>query len=452
MTPKKKSKKISFSSPLKKGETSDIWTWPIYKHQLPVTCGHQEGTLHRSRLAEGEKCIVVDKQWFSPGEFERFAGKKSCKNWKLSIRCRGTPLGKLIREDHLKAAKYNGRRKKANKSPSTSDDLSTVSEGEDEDEDLDKENQVSSSSKESSTDVTDEEGELEEQTEQQPETSHDSGKKVFKVTCGAQTGTLHKQRFASGTRGKSIRTEKSWMTPEEFMKETSCQTDASWRKDITCEGEPLSVLIEAKVLRIHSLLCKCRLCDPDSDELENQKNDDECCICKSSNEEELVVCDHCPRSFHQKCHLPHVEDAILRDTRPWKCTFCVFRTTQEWLYLDELKWEAAMSRQISQRMLQCQYLLLYLCSADEEQTFATDPRRYLKDYSTVIKTPMWLGDIADKLQRQLYQTVGDFVSDVQLIFTNCSSYNRANAEILSEGNRLKELFDREVKSVFNITE
>lgn len=46
--------------------------------------------------------------------------------------------------------------------------------------------------------ITDEEGEAEAQTEEQPEASHDSSKKVFKVTCGAVAGTLHKKRFASG--------------------------------------------------------------------------------------------------------------------------------------------------------------------------------------------------------------------------------------------------------------
>lgn len=41
-------------SPLKKGEKSDIWTWPIYKVQLPVTCGTQQGLLNRDRLAKGQ--------------------------------------------------------------------------------------------------------------------------------------------------------------------------------------------------------------------------------------------------------------------------------------------------------------------------------------------------------------------------------------------------------------
>lgn len=415
-----------------------------------MTCGKLTGILSRGRLAKGEKCILVDKQWFTPTEFERLAGKASFKNWKLSIRCMDTPLGKLVQEGHLKSVRYKGGCKKAKKSLFSSNDLVTVSaEEDDEDEneecDLDK---ASSSSKESSSDVTDEEGEMEEQ--EQAGAGRDGGK-VFKVTCGTVTGTLYEKRFASGTRGKSIRTEISWMTPVEFMTAASCHTNASWRKNIMCEGEPLSVLIEGEDLRIHSLLCNCPLCRLNSEDQENQKNDDECFICK--NEDKMLVeCDHCPRSFHQTCHLPHVEDAILGDSSPWMCTFCVFRSNQGYYYQDDLKKEAVMSSQISPHMLRCQYLLLYLWSTDKEQTFATNPNLYLKDYSTVIQSPMWLGSVADKLQNQLYQTVGEFVSDIQLIFTNCASYNRDNAEILTTGNKLKEIFDREFKNVFNICE
>ena len=36
---------------------------------------------------------MVNKQWFTPAEFEGLAGKRS---WRKSIRCKGTPLGKLI--------------------------------------------------------------------------------------------------------------------------------------------------------------------------------------------------------------------------------------------------------------------------------------------------------------------------------------------------------------------
>lgn len=434
----KKSKKICFTPPMKKGEKGEIWTWPLYKSQLPVTCGQMSGTLQRDKLAKGEKCILANKQWFAPGEFERFAGKQSCKNWKLSIRCGGTPLGKLIKEGHLKTVAYKGGNKKAKKKLFSLEEATTELEKEEDDE----EDQDSSSDEP----TTDEE-EAEEQAVQQPEAGL-SNTKVFKVTCGDLAGTLHKKRFASGTLGKSIRTETSWMTPVDFCNESGL-TNVSWKKDIRWDGKPLSALMEAEILKIHSLLCACPLCKPDPEDLENEKNDDECCICKNEEEDqELVVCEECPRSFHQKCHLPHVDDIILNDDSPWLCTFCVFRANH--VCLDQLEVNAVMSQQISQHMMQCQYLLLSLRSADEEQMFSPDPMGYLANYSTSIKSPMWLGKVTEKLQQKQYQTVGEFVSDVQLIFANCAAFNRGNPEILAIGNQLRELFDNEFKKAFNI--
>ncbi|XP_014908752.1 nuclear body protein SP140-like isoform X2 [Poecilia latipinna] len=432
---KKKVKKIHFSSP-RKGEAGEIWTWPIYKTQLPVTCGEVEGTLIRDKLARGEKCILVDKKQFTPSEFEKLAGKGSAKNWKLSIRCKDTPLGKLIKDGHLKAAVYKRRIKQARKS------LFAASHSNTDEEDSEDEEEAQSLTEETSGEETEEQGES-------TQVNLDHCKTKFKVTCGALTGTLYKFRFASGKCGKSIRTELSWMSPEEFVNTALNQRDAAWRKDILYEGEPLSALIEANVLILHSLLCKCKRCKPKDEDLDDEKNDDECCICKSDGEEDLVECDQCPRSFHQNCHLPHIDDTTVEDDNQWLCTFCVFKLTEECRYPDEQRTEAVMSRQISQHLLECQYLLLYLCNADEEQIFATNPRQYLENYCSVIKTPMWLDKIADRLQRNEYQTVGEFVSDVQLIFTNSATYNR-NPQYLNMGEHLKHLFDREFKKAFNI--
>uniref|UniRef100_UPI003AAA474F uncharacterized protein sp100.1 isoform X2 n=1 Tax=Centroberyx gerrardi TaxID=166262 RepID=UPI003AAA474F len=456
---KKKLQKPSYSSPLRKGEKRDIWTWALYKTQLPVTCGDQEGTLSRDRLAKGEKCIVVKNQWFTPTEFEKFAGKASCKNWKVSIQCRDTPLRKLIQDGHLKSPGYKRLRTKAQKSLFRSKQSQSLTTGSDtdgeedgnEEVDQEKEDQASTSDKESSSDVTDEEGEEEDAALQEPGGSNDSSSKtLFKVTCGAAAGTLHKDRFASGTCGKSIRTEKSWMSPVDFVKEGSSQPDASWMKDIQWEGKPLAVLLKANVLEIHSMLCKCRLCIPDCKNQESQKNDDECFICRSEGEKDLVVCDQCPRSFHQECHLPHVEDAMLGDDSPWICTFCVLKASQAWRYSAQLTHEKALSRQISEHLLECQYLLLSLYNADEDQIFATDPSIHVRGYTNLIRSLMWLEKVAENLLNRCYQTVGEFVSDVQLIFTNCATFNRDNAEFQAMGVRLKELFEREFKNVFSI--
>ncbi|XP_034055947.1 nuclear body protein SP140-like protein [Gymnodraco acuticeps] len=441
VTPRKRPEKIRFSSPLKKGEKNDIWNWDLYKSQLPVTCGEKEGILSRKRLADGEKCITVGRQWFSPGEFERFAGKGSSKNWKMTITCLDTTLGKLIQTGHLKAENYRAGCKKTKKTLFPTDDVTTVSEEEvDEDSDQD-----SSSSTDISTAGTDEEGEREEQTG----ASHDSGRKVFKVTCGPLAGDLHKKRFATGVLGKSIRTETRWMTPMQFMLE-ACPTYLSWRKDIECEGKALGDHIKANILRIHKVRCDCNSANREVRIWDDENNDDECFICKSGEEDKFVMCDTCPRSFHQKCHLPHVEDNIIRDGNQWMCTVCVYKANEN-LYPSESGRGAALARTISQRLLHCQYLLLCLRSADKDQIFASNPCG-LERYSSVIKTPMWLDNVAGKLQKKLYQTVREFVSDIQLIFSNSASYNQDNAGYLATGNRLKELFDKEFNSVFNISE
>ncbi|XP_029997976.1 LOW QUALITY PROTEIN: nuclear body protein SP140-like protein [Sphaeramia orbicularis] len=440
---KKKSKKLCFSSPLKRGEKGNIWTWDIFKDQIPVTCGDKEGFLNRQRLAKGEKCIAVGRQWYTPGEFEKFAGKASCKNWKLNICCEGTTLGKLIQEGHLKVKNFK-RRTKAKKSLFS--DRVPTGEG---DDDFDEEEQDSSSDRQNSTNTTEEEDDAGEQTEEQSDDREDVHKTVFKVTCGDVAAMLHKERFVSGILGKCIRTEKSWMTPVDFVKEVLCETDVSWKKDIICEGKPLGDLIEKKILSCHSLFCDCRLCAPDSEDLDDQKNDDECWICR--REGKLVQCDYCPRSFHQTCHLPHVEDAILEDDQPWMCMFCVFTKYKESFSSMETT-AAALSCNISEHMLQCQYLLLHLYNTDQQQIFATNPTLYLSDQTTVVTTPMWFGRVAEKLQEKQYQTVGDFVSDVHLIFTNCASYNRDNPEFTAMGVTLKEFFDREFENAFKIQE
>ncbi|XP_041736822.2 nuclear body protein SP140-like protein [Coregonus clupeaformis] len=443
---KRKVQRPKYCSTLRKGVKADIWTWPIYKIQLPVNCGDKEGMLNRVKLAKGERCIVVQGRWLTPSVFEEFGGKKNSKNWKYSIRCRDTTLGKLIQEGHLTSPGF--KRRKSAQAKRT----------------LLPSNQSAGSITESEEDDNDEEEEEEEEAEQEGERgkqantaggesstggSHGVVKKsVFKVTCGAINGTLHKERFASGSCGKSIRTELRWMTPMEFVTGGSALADASWKKDIQWDGKPLSILIESKILVIHSLLCKCKLCSPTAKDRHDQDNDDDCFICRSQGS--LICCDKCPRSFHQRCHLPNVDDAMLGNNRLWMCTFCVLRNSQSWRYPKQMTYQEALTCRISDHLLECQYLLLCLYYADEDQIFVEDPCIHVRNYTSVIKTPIWLDRVVENLQQNLYQSVQHFVSDVLLIFTNCATFNRDNAEFRGMGERLKDLFEREFKSTFSI--
>ncbi|XP_062340873.1 nuclear body protein SP140-like protein isoform X2 [Osmerus eperlanus] len=465
---RKKVQKPSFGTPLTKGQSRDIWTWELYRTQVPVTCGDKEGMLYRAKLAKGEKCIIVKDKWFTPAGFEEFGGMKSCRNWKGSIRCGGTPLDKLIQEGHLTSP---GMTRNRSHSPKIKRTLFPRSH-----------------SKTSITESESEEEERETGESDSEEGSRDGGQpKDFKVTCGIISGVLHKYRFASGTCGRSIRTEHSWMTPVEFLRVGSSSSD-DWRRDIQCDGRPLCSLIEEGSLTIHTR-CVCRLCSSDPEDLKEQSSDDDCFICRGDGN--LVMCDTCPRSFHQDCHLPRLDDALLSSECEWVCTVCVYQTSKDWRYPEGKTLREAHSCPVYTHLLECQYLLMYMYHADEERVFATDSclkiegyRRVVRTpmwldkvkekllmymyhadeervfatdsclkiegYRRVVRTPMWLDKVKEKLQQEQYQTVQHFMMDLLLIFDNCATFNKDDKRIRDVGFKLRDCFEREFTSVFRV--
>jgi hypothetical protein len=59
-------------------------------------------------------------------------------------------------------------------------------------------------------------------------------------------------------------------------------------------------------------------------------------------------------------------------------------------------------------------------------------------YYRVVKTPMDLQQMEDKLNKDLYQTFGQFKHDFQLIIANCKQYNGStNGKLLK---KIKPLF------------
>uniref|UniRef100_A0A673MZ72 SP110 nuclear body protein, tandem duplicate 2 n=1 Tax=Sinocyclocheilus rhinocerous TaxID=307959 RepID=A0A673MZ72_9TELE len=337
-----------------KGDKQEIWKWPIYKIQLPVTCGDKEGTLYRDKLPEGEKCILSQGRWFTPNAFEKFAGKEKCKSWKTSIRCRNTLLKKLIEVNNAKFTNgrvhFYGKKKVKQQKYKDMADMSVF------------------------------------QAYSLP------------VTCVSLTGTLYKYRFASGSRGKCIRTEERWFTPEEFVKQEPILTDGHWKKDILCHGKMLKFLLKKEILHIHSLQCECEKCCTK----EQDNNDDECYVCRS--EGDLVCCDECPRAFHSHCHLPTADGDSPGE---WICTLCVLRNSLQWCDPSNMSEQEAFNAPVSQ------YRLVHTHTHTHTQI----------QYSEVITRPMWLDRIKQKLESGEYQTVGVFVSDFQLIFSNCSKFS-----------------------------
>ncbi|XP_067315888.1 nuclear body protein SP140-like protein isoform X2 [Pseudorasbora parva] len=439
---KKPARKPSFSSPVKKGDNAEIWKFPFYKTQLPVKCGDKEGTLYRDKLPKGEKCIFSQGRWFTPSDFEKFAGKEKCKNWKVSIRCRNTTLKKLIEENHLQSPPMTREKRKC--APKSMKELFPVSSAES------SSTETSVASDEESDDDDFQEprgrggtalrGRVDEEEEEEEEEGEVTDLSVFQapslpVTCVSLTGSLYKYRFASGIRGKCIRTEKRWFTPQEFVKQEPTLTDGHWKRDILCHGKTLNFLLKKKILVTHSLLCECVECSVKPEDLMAKNNDDVCFVCDS--EGDLVCCDECPRAFHSHCHLPAVDGDSPGE---WICTFCVLKTSQQWRDSSSMTEQEALSAPVSQYRLHCHYLLLCVYKEDIQK---------VSRYSQFIAQPMWLDKIKLKFESNEYQKVGEFVSDFQLLFNNCSIFNRDN-EFGQMGARLKEMFEKEFQKVFTI--
>ncbi|XP_023215868.1 bromodomain-containing protein 3-like isoform X2 [Centruroides sculpturatus] len=65
----------------------------------------------------------------------------------------------------------------------------------------------------------------------------------------------------------------------------------------------------------------------------------------------------------------------------------------------------------------------------------------LHDYHDIIKHPMDLGTVKEKMDNREYNSHYDFATDVRLIFTNCYKYNPADHEVVAMARKLQDVFE-----------
>lgn len=70
------------------------------------------------------------------------------------------------------------------------------------------------------------------------------------------------------------------------------------------------------------------------------------------------------------------------------------------------------------------------------------------DYPQIIKTPMDLGTVKTKLKDNKYSTFKDFLSDIDLIWTNCKTYNMAGSEIVRMAIHCEKVFKKQMEKQF----
>ena len=66
----------------------------------------------------------------------------------------------------------------------------------------------------------------------------------------------------------------------------------------------------------------------------------------------------------------------------------------------------------------------------------------IPDYPKIIKHPMDIGTIDQKLKDQQYATADEFYADVKLVFKNCYKYNGMDSPVSQMGKKLEQVFDK----------
>lgn len=65
----------------------------------------------------------------------------------------------------------------------------------------------------------------------------------------------------------------------------------------------------------------------------------------------------------------------------------------------------------------------------------------LHDYHEIIKKPMDLGTVKQKMDNREYRTTNEFAADVRLIFTNCYKYNPPDHDVVAMARKLQDVFE-----------
>lgn len=182
---------------------------------------------------------------------------------------------------------------------------------------------------------------------------------------------------------------------------------------------------------------------------EDDPNEDWCAVCQNGGE--LLCCDRCPKVFHITCHIPTLRS--VPTCVDFMCTFCRSLTKPEMEYDcdDDPPGKKPDQGLNPEEQRRCERLLLYLFCHELSVEFQEPVPSSVPNYYKIIKHPMDLNLVKQKLQRkhpQHYQSTKDFVYDVRLVFSNCATYNEADSEVAEVGRTVSLYFETKLAEVF----
>ncbi|XP_059023740.1 nuclear autoantigen Sp-100 isoform X11 [Mustela lutreola] len=268
------------------------------------------------------------------------------------------------------------------------------------------------------------------------------------VTCGEAKGTLYKEKMIQGTSEKCIQgVDGRWFTLREFEVEGKYSRSKNWKTSVRCGGFTLKDLIKKKYLPEppRRRRRKQTTPEPSKDFFDPYPGNSNICeVCRRPGK--LFCCDTCPKSFHETCHIHHID--VNRE--PWSCLFCMIKALQPSQQCHQIS-EVLQRRMVPEEQLKCEFVLLKVYCCSKSPFFASRPH-YSNNASHGPTKLMWLNKIKKKLNKKLYLRVKGFVQDMCLIFENHRAFYKDNQKFIKLGFQLEDIFMNTFGNIFAIQE
>ncbi|XP_036277235.1 nuclear autoantigen Sp-100 isoform X1 [Pipistrellus kuhlii] len=270
---------------------------------------------------------------------------------------------------------------------------------------------------------------------------------ILPVTCGPAKGMLYKEKMKQGISAKCIKTNNGkQLTLKEFEIEGNHERSKNWRMSVHCAGYTLKHLIQKGFLTDPPRKTKI-IPESQSDNIVDPypENSNICVVCHKGGT--LFCCDTCSRSFHETCHIQHIDP----DRNPWSCIFCQVKVIQERCPKSQpcrLESEVLERKMLHEEHVKCELLLLTVYGWSKSSFFAPKPY-YSKKPPQSLEKCMWLNKIRENLASKLYLKVKEFVQDIRLIFQNHRSIYKGQ-KFIGLGLQVENRFEKNFKDIFGI--
>ncbi|XP_006821802.2 nucleosome-remodeling factor subunit NURF301-like [Saccoglossus kowalevskii] len=162
------------------------------------------------------------------------------------------------------------------------------------------------------------------------------------------------------------------------------------------------------------------------------------CICRQPYDESqfYIGCDRCQDWFHGRC--VGISQTEADNIEKYLCPNCQSSKVQKSNTKDLTNRDYDQLRRLLRQLQSHKMAWPFLDPVSEIDA---------PDYYRVIKEPMDLSTLDDKMRNRQYRKLGEFIGDVTKIFDNCRFYNPSDSPFFQCADVLEKFFVQKIKMI-----